>query len=84
MSLFDEDNTVQTLHRYLHPQTGYVDEPELYPTANKVSVLVFQSIDSPTATSRRRCVCIEAQKKKSEFTDTLLSSVFTTYLKFIK
>ena len=34
MSSFDEDNTVQTLHRYLNPQTGYVDEPEHYPTAN--------------------------------------------------
>ena len=64
MSLFDEDNTVQTLHRYLHLQTGYVDEPELYPTANKVSVLVFQSIDRHTVTSCRRCVCIEVRKKE--------------------
>ena len=32
MSSFDEDNTVQTLHRCLDPQTG--DESEHYPTAN--------------------------------------------------
>ena len=34
MSSIEEHNTIQTFHEYLDPQTGYVDEPELYPTAN--------------------------------------------------
>ena len=45
---FNEDKKIQTFHGYSNRQTGYVEEPEACSTANivnKVSVLVFQSID---------------------------------------
>ena len=84
MSSFDEDNTIQLRIDIWILRLGMSWSLIRLPTfVNKVSVLVFLSIDRRTVTACRRCVCIEVQKK-SWFADTLSSRGFATYLKFIK